>query len=953
MNSGFKEWVCTFLVGALFCGASSITGLRAEETPPPAPGVSAPAPAPAPAPTGVNPEAQRLLEKQLQDDTKLKEEISAQAAAHLQAGKELYSTFDYEGAQKELQLAVQLDPNNEESRKLLMRVNDVLGVRKDRIRSATAQLYGEYKVAMQAKLVELDNKIDWARRYMNEGATESDLSLTERIRKYEQATVALERARELLKWMPVEVATEGHTAEVDKLLSDSRKSIKTLQVKLQIEDRVEAERIAEEQLIAQKKHTERVINTMVDQAKNHFETGKYSESIAMANQILEKDPTNAEANAIIAVAKDKAYDKRKKWVDTEYKHHFELNRERAERMNIPHSDYLIYPDDWHEIARRTAQESTRREEDPWKQEIRKKLSRKVSFEFVDTPLDEAIGFLRSLTSVNIVLDPKVAAEGANKTPITLRVQDMDMETALKWILRLAELDYDLRNQVVFITKTANLASNVELVIYDVRDLTTTVQDFPGPRIDLGASQAGGVIANPFDTATAQTTLGAADLATLIRERLLPSDFADPATAIEESGGKLVVMQRPETHEKIRVLLQSFRETQTIQVLTQVRFVDVTDGFLETIGVHFTGLDAPPNAAQLPNAVVDPLRQPSVYGLFPAGGGPGPTNLPSDVQPSPAFQFEDFVARPPFYQKFGPGQANPGPRPITLLRPRLDPNFPSRGDANNTFAADPATNAGLANAPAGFRRQWYSKAFGSPVLTQGQTLNLLRLNPLASALGAQIQNNPAQGALFQFRFLQSVQANAVLQAVRKDQTADQLLAPKLMQFNNQRAHVMVAQQRSYIADYDISGAVFDPVIRSFLVGVVLEVKPTVSNDKKYITLDLRPGTALELTPPQIVFITVAGNDVNVGGGGISLPIFLPNLELRSISTTVTVPDNGTMLFSGLISDRKIDAKSGVPFFSDLPIIGRFFSNNNKERVRRNLLVLVNSRVILFDEEEARL
>ena len=61
----------------------------------------------------------------------------------------------------------------------------------------------------------------------------------------------------------------------------------------------------------------------------------------------------------------------------------------------------------------------------------------------------------------------------------------------------------------------------------------------------------------------------------------------------------------------------------------------------------------------------------------------------------------------------------------------------------------------------------------------------------------------------------------------------------------------------------------------------------------------------------------------------------------------------MLFSGLISDRKIDAKSGVPLLSDLPIVGRFFSTNNKERQRRNLLVLINARVVLFDEEEAKL
>jgi len=432
---------------------------------------------------------------------------------------------------------------------------------------------------------------------------------------------------------------------------------------------------------------------------------------------------------------------------------------------------------------------------------------------------------------------------------------------------------------------------------------------------------------------------------LIKDKLLPAEFADPATSIEESGGKLVVMQRPEIHDRIRQLLKSFRETQTVQVLTQVRFVDVTDGFLETIGVHFTGLDAAPNEAGVPNRAVssNPLEQPSKFGLFPVGGGPGLTPpLPSDIQPSPAFQFADFIPRPPFKADFGPNTSNPGPRPITILRPRLDPNFPN----HNNSAQGPD------NAPAGFRRQWYEQAFGSPVLVQGLTQNFLRSNPLATALGQSVLSSPQQGLLMQFRFLQSVQTSAVLQALRKDQTTDQLLAPKLTQFNNQRSHILVAQQRSYIKDYDVSGEVFDPIISSFMTGVVLELKPTVSNDKRYITLDVRPGTAIELTPPLIVFITDS-QDINTGGGVVNLPIELPNLELRSISTTVTVPDNGTMLFSGLINDRKIDAKSGIPFLSDLPFIGRLFSNNNKERVRRNLLVLINSRVILFDEEEARL
>ena len=944
-----KVWVQLGFLGAtLAFGAYS---LGAEEPAPPVtPKVTPPAQPAVPSATPTQPSAQALgdakaqdlLEKQTQDDKKLREELAAQSNAHLEAARRLFSAFDYENAKQELELAVQLDRTNEEARKLLVRVNDILGVRRDRIRSAVAQLYGEHKVAVQEKLVELDNRIDWGKRYVSQAQSDPELSVTDRIRRYEQALAAFERAAELIKWMPVEVNTDEQSNEVHRLITETRKAIKAAQVRLAEVDREAAKRVADERRASEKHFEESKINTLVDQARALYEVGRYEGAMDLANKILELDPTNAEAHTIIAVSRENYHQAKRQWIDEEYKDQFTRNRERAETMNVPHKDYLVYPPDWREISQRSSEETRKTAEEPWKQEIRKKLSRRVSFEFVDTPLTEAIAFLNSLTKVNIILDPKVAAEGGDKTPITLRVQDMEMEQALRWVLRLAELEFDLRNQAVFITKKANLASNVELEIYDVRDLTTDITDFPGPHIDIGTADAGGAI-NPFDTKAAVAKLGAADLAALIKDKLLPAEFTDPLTSIEEQSGKLVIMQRPEIHEKIRQLLRSFRETQTVQVLTQVRFIDVSDDFLETIGVHFTGLDAAPGDPGLPNVAVIPGQQPSPQGLFPVGGGPGLTPpLPTDIQPSPNFQFQNFIGRPPFVQRFGPGQTQPGPAPITILRPRLDPNFPNNGNAT----------VGPANAPVGIRQQWYSKIFGAPVLAQGLTQNLLRLNPLSSALGQSVLSSPQQGALFQFRFLQGVQTSAVLQAVRKDQTADQLLAPKLMQFNNQIAHVLVAQQRSYIKDYQISGAVYDPIVAAYLIGVVLEVKPTVSNDKRYITLNMRPGTALELTPPQVIFITNSGN-INTGGGTINLPIELPNLELRSINTTVTVPDNGTMLFSGLINDQKIDAKSGIPLLSDLPIIGRFFTTNNKERNRRNLLVLINSRIILFDEEEAKL
>ncbi len=883
----------------------------------------------------VDEKAKMLLEQEAANQEKVRKEIAVEVESHYQAGKRLYDSFDYESAKKELELANKLDRANEKVRSLLSKVREKFDYRADRIKNSLQNVAEYRQVEVQSKLVELDNRLDRARRYMA-SRDDSILGTAEKIMRLENALKELERAKEIIKWLTADVDTTSQKNEADKLTNECEKSIKTLHEGMAESARKQADVFAKNEMERRRKDNERILNQALDQARVALETGRYALALAQAQKVNELDPGNADAAKIIVATRDKAFDARDKYIREEYKQNFELNRERADRFNIPHSDYLIYPDDWRQIAQRTSQDTRRRSEEPWKDEIRNKLKRLVTFEFIENPLEEAIKFLSSQSKISIILDPKAATE-VGKNPISLNVKDMPLDSALKWVLKLAELEYELRNQAVYITKKADIQATGELEIYDIRDLTTTVTDFPGPRIDLGvAAGAGGAGADPFAAPPASGGLADTDLASLIKEKILQAEFADPQFTIDVSNGKLVVFQRPEVHERIRQLLRSFRETQTIQVLTQVRFVDVQDNFLETIGISLTGLDAAPNSQQLPNVAVDPLHSPSRFGLFAAGGGPGLTALPSDINSSPPFQFQNFQATPPYVNRAK------GPLPILLLHPRLDANFPNGG----------SSSFGPNLAPVGFRRQWYSKAFGSPVLFQGLTQNILPANPLSSALGQSVLSSPQQGALFQFRFLQSLQTSAVLQALRKDQTADQLLAPKLMQFNNQRSHILVAQQRSYIKDYDISGAVYDPVVSSFLTGVVLEVRPTVSNDKKYITLELKPGTAIELTPPTILFIT-SGGSITAGGGAINLPIELPNLELRSINTTVTIPDNGTMLFSGLINDRKIDTKTGVPLLSDLPIIGRLFTTNNKERVRRNLLVLVNSRIILFDEEEANI
>jgi len=227
------------------------------------------------------------------------------------------------------------------------------------------------------------------------------------------------------------------------------------------------------------------------------------------------------------------------------------------------------------------------DEPAWKKAMRKQLQRKVSFEFVDTPLSEAINFLQTLTKINIILDPRAAKGGAN-TPITLKVSNMSLGLALEWILKLAELDYTFKHQAIFITKPENVGrAEAVLKIYDVRDLTAAVTDFPAPEV----GPAGRIGARP--SSTAATALQATPLTEMIKARQRPDMIAEMlqtrvkpdtcavelGTSIEEREGRLVVLQTPEVHALIAKLLDIFRAGARFQIRVEARFVAVSEELL--------------------------------------------------------------------------------------------------------------------------------------------------------------------------------------------------------------------------------------------------------------------------------------------------------------------------------------------------------------------------------------
>jgi uncharacterized membrane protein len=81
----------------------------------------------------------------------------------------------------------------------------------------------------------------------------------------------------------------------------------------------------------------------------------------------------------------------------------------------------------------------------WQAQLEQKLRRVVTFEFVDTPLDEAVAFLRQVAGVTIVLQPAIKSPAIN-----LKVKDCSIKDALDQIVAQSGLESAYVDEPLFI-----------------------------------------------------------------------------------------------------------------------------------------------------------------------------------------------------------------------------------------------------------------------------------------------------------------------------------------------------------------------------------------------------------------------------------------------------------------------------------------------------------------------
>lgn len=160
----------------------------------------------------------------------------------------------------------------------------------------------------------------------------------------------------------------------------------------------------------------------------------------------------------------------------------------------------------------------------------------------------------------------------------------------------------------------------------------------------------------------------------------------------------------------------------------------------------------------------------------------------------------------------------------------------------------------------------------------------------------------------------------------------LSRPSVFTANNKKA-VIVSGRREPIPEQtirDVSTGNTNSSINFEDVVLKLEVIPLINSDNE-------------------VTLRIAQQNDSIVDNRVIDDNSIPVISTQMVVTTVTVANNSTVILGGLIEDEAQKQISGVPFLKDIPLLGYLFKTTRVERPRRELVVMIQPRVIAAGQE----
>lgn len=780
---------------------------------------------------------------------------------------------------------------------------------------------------------------------------------------------------------------------IDRSIVDTEKYLKDHQFELDLNAK---NREIKDQIERRRQHRLEVddeLQAKVEEFNRLMRERRFAEAELLAKRAQELDPDNVAVIVMVEKAKFVRALQEDNAIRDAKEQGWNMAMQDVDRSAIAPTEPFSFGDlrEWEDITNRRRKfgrdgRSRMSERD---KAIEQKLQTPVMARFKDQPLVDVVQELARAAGINVYLDPRGLDElgVAPDYRVTLNLStEVSLKSALNLVLEPLELGYVIKDEVLKVTSQQRRGGEVYTEAYPVADLVIPIPNFvPTSRLGLAGELHnaharlgyGGYGSTPFASAPPAMSLAGAETVpsgAVIDPALLaqinasnpgafggrggpmtvggPGGLGGGTTADFESiielvtstvapttwdavGGSgnikefqnnltLVISQTQEVHEQIVDLLEQLRRLQDLQVTIEVRFITLADNFFERIGIDFdfdlddnVGVDAFNRRVDRQTIDID---------------GDGIADIP------------DNSGRP------GNGDSGNG---ISIGLQGAPAGTDLNGDGVNDVPGSSLLPVPLYTTDLDF--QFRQGSFGST----------------APVIGG---FNPATAATFGFAILSDIEAYFFLQAAQGDVRTNILQAPKVTLFNGQQAYVSDTKQVPFVTSVipvvgDFAAA-HQPVIVVLSEGTALTIQAVVSNDRRFVRLTVVPFFSKVGDVDTFTFngstTTITGSSSTVDADDDTeseaenrtviqegTTVQLPTFEFVTVSTTVSVPDGGTVLLGGVKRLSEERREEGVPMLSKLPYISRLFKNVGIGRTTQSLMMMVTPRIIIQEEEEARL
>ena len=531
----------------------------------------------------------------------------------------------------------------------------------------------------------------------------------------------------------------------------------------------------------------------------------------------------------------------------------------------------------------------------------------------------------------------------------LKVENQDLYTILQLVKKLSRLKlYIEPNAVIFADPS------VPFEDYDLKVFIVEKQALENMITSAGGGGGGGAAAGGGENAEAKG--GAAGNSSANDEKVkryfeqnvgIPFP-AGTAVRVEQGVSRIIVKNTAENLAMIEKKIEQLNATETTQVLTQVKFVEVAMNDLEELGFEYVLARTNDGTHTI---AYEPINSNYQTVIDPATGKESTENVP-------------YVADESFTLVYKPTYSSSSTTVLNGVE--VTNKLPSSGSTKTEVIEKGAkytipTDGVYYKAPLNL-----TSIYGSSV-TFGANNSLVRnaqTSTSAFSPSGVVTNDTVVS--WSHSNKKGYDMSAKMHALDQADSTDILSAPRLTTISGSPAVIKMVTEKYYPDDWDeaeletVSGEgdnddipVFQPSIPTFgdatEEGIVLSIQPTVE-DNYTITIPMTP-TIQEFvgwTDYSYDIPLEANNETRYYPNTLKMPI----IESRSINTVVVSYDGETVVMGGVIRDRIAIVEDQYPILGDLPLVGRLFQSKGRGSEKVSLLIFLNNRLIKPDGSPIR-